>query len=112
MGEKIPVFEPENKYLLLWEFVVFMMTSIIFFGIPIELFFEISLLPMTSWGLTIRILLFVIFLIDALIKLNVAIYDKGKLICIRKRIFRAYIGSIFESSCLLDLIGLAGLLLT
>ncbi|EAR87356.2 cyclic nucleotide-binding domain protein (macronuclear) [Tetrahymena thermophila SB210] len=107
--EKIPVFEPSNVYLLYWEFMIFILTCIIFFFIPIELFFQTSIIPTEGMGLAIRILLFIAFILDIIFYLNTGFFDRGKLILDRKKIFMNYLKKFFDGKILVDILGITGL---
>ncbi|KAL4494053.1 hypothetical protein ABPG72_016009 [Tetrahymena utriculariae] len=109
IGDKIPVFEPSNVYLLYWEFMIFILTCVIFFFIPIELFFQTSITPTEGIGLAIRIIFFLAFILDVIFYLNTGFFDRGKLILDRKKIFMNYMKNLLDGKMLVDLLGIAGL---
>jgi hypothetical protein len=70
----IPVIEPDNKYLLTWEFIVFIATIIIFFLMPIELFFSMYLINDPSGDLLRIICVLGIYVLDLLLRFNIGFY--------------------------------------
>ncbi|KAL4465902.1 hypothetical protein ABPG74_004139 [Tetrahymena malaccensis] len=109
IAEKIPVFEPSNVYLLSWEFIIFILTCIIFFFIPIELFFQTTIIPTQGIGFLVRIILFMAFILDLIFYLNTGFFDRGKLILDRKKIFMNYMKNLFDGKMIVDLLGITGL---
>lgn len=70
---KIPICHPTHTFRISWDFLHLLIVILMFFVIPINVFFEVDL--MEGWG-EARKMVGVFFLADGMVKLNTAYYSK------------------------------------
>ena len=101
--DKLPIFEPEQKLILYWNFVVLLFVVANVVNIPLLLCFylqEENYYPFI-WSLLENVPVW-IFLLDILVTLNTSYYSKGAYVKNRKSIFKRYM----KKTAMLDMITL------
>ena len=83
--KKIPIFEPFKKSVLLWDAIVFLISIFYIYYIPIEIGFFRQI------NIEILILIYSIFILEIIGKLNIGFFKHGKLILERKLIIKNYV---------------------
>ncbi len=101
---------PNDRYLLLWEFVQFIVIVSFFFIISIDLIYSEKIWNFESEGgvekhfdIYILCLLILLLFADMVLKLNVAYVDRGRIIKERSKIIKFY---LFSLGFLIDLISI------
>lgn len=85
MERWIPSIEPDNFFKILWDLLMVIFFLILFLSYPIQISFELKnfwLCSYLSWlkegYFNIELIFISMYIINILIKLNLAFYDKGK----------------------------------
>lgn len=81
MNRLIPSIEPENFMKMLWDLLMIFFFLLLFLSYPIQMSFELKDFWLASYfekdQVNFELILFVVYLMNILIKLNIAYYDKG-----------------------------------
>lgn len=82
----MPSIEPDNFLKLLWDVMMIAFFLILFLSFPIQMSFDLQKFWLLSYfesfdqdSFNIEIIFIILYLLNILIKLNLAYYDKGEL---------------------------------
>lgn len=104
----LPVIKPENKLKLLWDFFILLVVFFCFFIFPIQISFSIKTFLIEDFffnsdGLPshvkVNLIMAILLIVDVLLKLTSAFYEKGHLIDNKFNIIKNY----WKNSFLIDL---------
>lgn len=86
MTRWIPSIEPDNFFKILWDLLMVILFLILFLSYPIQISFGLKSFWLYSYFewlkadyFNIDLLFFIMYIMNILIKLNLAFYDKGQL---------------------------------
>ena len=87
------VWNPYDLLKLCWDIIFFILLTIVFFEIPMEIAFDMKILDLD-------LIIICMFVINIMISLNTAYYDRGHLVHDRKIIIKSYFKKYFRNDLL------------